>query len=1033
MLLPPVVSRLTANIDDFLADLEAAKAAIDEMRDTEAGRPIFIPVKIDGQEALDQLAVLEFELQGAVKGSADALRDQAEALAEKSVVATALNTKLLRMAQRETAVAVAAHEAADALRDQAEAAEKASAVTAVSAAVEDAASATTGGGGFRFWGIPLNATTLHWLIAGGAEIMAVTVPALIALGAASAAAIEGVTNIATHMESVYTATEATSQIFGETVGSLIGLKSALQQAQDAADPSIYGTLGSYLLIAKENFGDMAMQGTRTLEVFQTFSAHLVSDFAPGSPVGTAIDSFTGKMISDLSELGAVFGNLGHGIIVLAAQMPGLAEILLSILDDGTHLIAMFLDLTMSLQQMGIPLLTIVMGWEEFNRWGGLVARGLIAIGVASNASAEGLNAAWYSSTHLDAVMRTMWSIIPTIIGGLGNLASKVGAKGLGSALNDTADEIGMGISSLSTWQLALVTAGAIGVGFLIDKLVTAQSAAQKLGAAMQSTVLGVSNTDATRTIVANMAVLGGQITTTTQQANQLGQAMRNAGAIGAGPGNSRLADLGIQSAQAHVAVAQLNSDMQQQQTDLKNVNQGAQWVAQTFGGTLQGALMLADAANVKLASGITGTGISAETARAQIASLVAGYRAMGQSSGEVGADMTALAIQSGLAGTKVSQLNSAWDDFMTNLTGGTGSLGGFVESIQNMGNVVATAKNNLGEASNINLTTSQFAGALTNFGTVGAQAWQNFDQVVGSTAPQIIDWLRIAGAEGAIQAPQFRDAILGVVSSLTQFAAKSPTAQAELLGLAQQADPNIKTWAQLNAVIKSGNINFQDTANAVNQATIKMGDMSSVAANLGNVMNADLLSTLSQATIAASGVGQAMQTYEQDLMSTGTAATQTAADRKALIDDLEKLGYTAKQAAQFIDAVAGQLNQLKSKTVTITVNAVGNGLSVINNSSSGTSIRRTAGGLVGYASGSTGAASGWAWVGEAGPELVRFRGGESVIPANIARGYAAGTEDDATHEINIYLDGRQIYRSTKKNAVTTQRRTGTNGLTRRTR
>ena len=54
-----------------------------------------------------------------------------------------------------------------------------------------------------------------------------------------------------------------------------------------------------------------------------------------------------------------------------------------------------------------------------------------------------------------------------------------------------------------------------------------------------------------------------------------------------------------------------------------------------------------------------------------------------------------------------------------------------------------------------------------------------------------------------------------------------------------------------------------------------------------------------------------------------------------------------------------------------------------------------------YAKGTKGAAPGWAWVGEAGPELVKMHGGETVIPhaasmaigGGIGRGYAAGTGD----------------------------------------
>jgi len=45
----------------------------------------------------------------------------------------------------------------------------------------------------------------------------------------------------------------------------------------------------------------------------------------------------------------------------------------------------------------------------------------------------------------------------------------------------------------------------------------------------------------------------------------------------------------------------------------------------------------------------------------------------------------------------------------------------------------------------------------------------------------------------------------------------------------------------------------------------------------------------------------------------------------------------------------------------------------------------------GYAAGTPGAAPGWGWVGERGPELVNFKGGETVIPAGGLGGYATGT------------------------------------------
>jgi SLT domain-containing protein len=49
----------------------------------------------------------------------------------------------------------------------------------------------------------------------------------------------------------------------------------------------------------------------------------------------------------------------------------------------------------------------------------------------------------------------------------------------------------------------------------------------------------------------------------------------------------------------------------------------------------------------------------------------------------------------------------------------------------------------------------------------------------------------------------------------------------------------------------------------------------------------------------------------------------------------------------------------------------------------------------GYAAGTGGATPGWAWVGERGPELVNFVGGEMVLPNGALGGYASGTASAA--------------------------------------
>ncbi|MFF9653083.1 transglycosylase SLT domain-containing protein [Streptomyces sp. NPDC014622] len=70
----------------------------------------------------------------------------------------------------------------------------------------------------------------------------------------------------------------------------------------------------------------------------------------------------------------------------------------------------------------------------------------------------------------------------------------------------------------------------------------------------------------------------------------------------------------------------------------------------------------------------------------------------------------------------------------------------------------------------------------------------------------------------------------------------------------------------------------------------------------------------------------------------------------------------------------------------------------------GSGWRKALSGTNGYATGTTGADRGWAWVGEEGPELVNFNGGETVLThqdsvlaaSNVKRGYASGTSSTRT-------------------------------------
>ena len=97
---------------------------------------------------------------------------------------------------------------------------------------------------------------------------------------------------------------------------------------------------------------------------------------------------------------------------------------------------------------------------------------------------------------------------------------------------------------------------------------------------------------------------------------------------------------------------------------------------------------------MKLATTEVTLGKNANVAGYQIEGLVQGYARMDQVGGTLGTDMNALAIQSGLAGTKVSSLNQALDQLVSNGTSLTSNLASLNQDLTQIGNTgVRSARN----------------------------------------------------------------------------------------------------------------------------------------------------------------------------------------------------------------------------------------------------------------------------------------------------------------------------------------------------
>ena len=243
-----------------------------------------------------------------------------------------------------------------------------------------AAGAVNAGNGFRLLGtgMRLTGTTLHWIIAGTAELLAVLIPATVAAGAWASAWLQGAVNVYEHMNAVYVATEATANVFHETAGQAVGLGDALQKAQNAANPQVYQALGGALNLVKESAGGLAQKGLQVGAIFDAFMGKLVYDFSAAGGGAKQLSGLLNGMIPDLVEIGQIFGNLGHALVNLAGDMPGLAEVLLQVVDAVSRFI-------LFLSELPRPLIMSLMAMEEFARWGGLLVGVMGRMGFATTA------------------------------------------------------------------------------------------------------------------------------------------------------------------------------------------------------------------------------------------------------------------------------------------------------------------------------------------------------------------------------------------------------------------------------------------------------------------------------------------------------------------------------------------------------------------------------------------------------------------------------------------------------------------------
>jgi hypothetical protein len=864
---------------------------------------------------------------------------------------------------------------------------------------------------------------------------------MVAGGAAAAVMAQGVGDIYDHLMAMYDAQEATANMLHQTVGQWVGFKSVLQNAQNAADPRIFELLGAGITIASHDAGTFVAEGVQVLSVLDNFAAKITGELT--GALGGQLQALLSGGTKDLAEFGAILGNTGHAIINLAGDMPGLARVLLMVLDGLSRLLEVFTSMP------GI-IITVAMALEEFWRWGGLLATiianvlrwvtlipaafGAAALAIGNVAKALILASVGGFMGMIAAVGRAI-TALGVYLAELGLTAiaegeAGAGAVGLGVALATAgggmvafAATVEAALAAMSPFVAFLVIVAVAALAFFIYKMVTAKTAVTELADSLART----SNLNLLPKIANDMAVASGSLATETTKLNQQVKAASDT----VSSANARFLGYGTAAQETATQVAGLKAQEQYLSQAQETVLTGAGYLSKTYGTTFVGALALAQAAGVNLSAKITGTGTAADMARLKIANYVAGMGAMGEQSGMAGHDVTLLGIASELTGTKVSQLNQAVDGFVTGLSGGTSGLSQLTESFQNMGHVVSDTANHLGDVTGgATLTVRQFAESLTSFAGNGAAAWSNFDTALSGSAEQLADWYRTAGAEGAVTGPQMKQAMLDITSQFIPLAQKSAAARAELVGFAQAQGLNIKTFPQLEAAAKAAGAGEKNLTASTEAVTGRMSDMNAVAQALGASVGSDMVGAMNQARLAASGLGQAAQSMASAWDSANTINSSVVSGFQDTFQALLEVDRNTAEARQAADAYAQSLGiqQGRIQELNGTIGALIRQYesipkyvsTTVNTNYTNTGTPTGSGGQHHFtATGAAYASPGATVVGEMGPEIVHMPAGARVTPswqtAPILRGGGGAGGGDVHVHVHVegQIDGQALFESVK--------------------
>lgn len=865
--------------------------------------------------------------------------------------------------------------AAGGLLDMVEAAKQASAETGVTGAnmLAMAAAARQAGDNIGGMTIPLGAaafgitgigTALHLVFMAVVELLATLVPAMIAAAAGASVLVQGFSQLKTQLTSVYEVGESLGPAFGKTQGDMLGLGHSLQVAQNAADPDAYELLGEAIIGVDGATGHLNDQMGSVTHTSQAAGQGISSFGQMGLAVGSELEKFgagidadlnsnlktvtslLANAVPDLVEWGQVMGNLGHAVLNLAADMPGLAEIILKVIDGITQLVKW-------VSELNPTLIAVVFGFEEAYRWSGLLVGifGLLARAIAL-VGTLGLPVIGKIGMNMGAMAANVITGVGDMIVNFTALLEKMGLLAAGvkdvseamdmeseaAAMSGAMTTLDAGATTLvgglgkaaafmsGPWGAAVMLAVAA-LTVLTIWIVNTKNATQQWVEASQKAV-----SSATNLTVLN--VIGQQLADTTQKLAQTNDAWNASQQRGL-----------LSAAESVTSTKALTQNQQQLFNESNNVVAGAESISQTYGVSFSAALGIADLAGVKLATTQVTLGVNANKAGIQIESLIQGFDSLGQSGNTLANSMNAINVEAGIQSSQISKVNTAWDQFISMATSLTSGFSQLNLDLEQMGNVAAVTGSKItafstSATAGITLSVSQIAASLNTFSGSSAQTWQAFDQSI-TGANTFIDSLRTGMTAGVVTSGDYTKGVADIVAELIPYAAQSKTAAAEVSALAQEAGgPATDSISALKSWVDKAGGSTSNMSGLVDTLTQKLTNVTSVAKTFADTLQQDVINAIASAGVNTSNITGLTEAYTKSLQENGSQSGVTKSAQDQLTKTLQSYGFSAsdikeleQELTQAYGNNASQAGTTKGKTDSLrgSITEAGNQATIVGN------------------------------------------------------------------------------------------------------